>query len=189
MQPGGPTAARHLPADQHMIAILIRRLERVTLVAAGLSVVLLMLVTSGDAIGRYAFNSPLPWASEVATNYLMILASYFALSATFQRGDHIHIDLIQRRLPKAFRARMEAIYSLLGAIVFCIILRGSWKNMVDAYVGKEFMPGYIMWPAWPSHLLIVIGSTVLVLRLLHHSWTMAHRGEDPAVETVGETVE
>lgn len=172
-----------------MMATLIGRLERATLGAAGLAVVLLMLVISYDAIGRYVFNSPLPWAAEVATNYLMILASYGALSATFQRGDHIHIDLIQRRLSQKLRARMEVIYSLLGAIVFCIIVRGSWKNMVEAFVGKEFVPGYIMWPAWPSHLLIVVGSAVLVLRLLHHAWTMARKGEDPAVETVGEMIE
>lgn len=172
-----------------MIATLIRRLEQIALAASGLCVVLLMLVISYDAIGRYAFNSPLPWASEVATNYLLILAAYGALSATFQRGDHINIDLIQRRLPKTLNARLEAIYSLLGAIVFCIIVRGSWKNMVEAFVRKEFVPGYIMWPAWPSHLLIMVGSAVLVLRLLHHAWTMARRGEDPAVETVGEMIE
>lgn len=172
-----------------MVGRLIWRLEQLTMAVAVGCVVLLMLVVSADAVGRYVFASPLPWAFELISYYLLIVVTYGALSSTFQRGDHIHLDLIKRLFPKRLSAWLEVVYSLLAAVVFSLIAYGAWHELVESYLAKEFLPGYIIWPAWLAYLPIVIGAALLVMRLLHHSWMLARLGHDPAVETESESVE
>ena len=72
-----------------MLGNAIRRCEQVAMALAVVCVVVLMLVTSYDAVSRYFFKSPLQWAFDVITHYLLITATYLALASTFQHGDHI----------------------------------------------------------------------------------------------------
>lgn len=161
---------------------LIRPLEKAAMAVAGCCVVGIMVVVSIDALSRYAFKAPLPITFELVTYYLLLAAVYLALSGTFQQGDHIHIDLVQRRLPRRVRAAVDALGSLLAIAVFALIVSGSWAHMVEAYRGKEFIPGVIVWPVWLSYLPIVVGCALLVLRLLHHVSALLRHGHDPAVQ-------
>lgn len=45
----------------------------------------------------------------------------------------------------------------------------------------EFRPGYITWHAWVSYILIVVGFSLLVLRLVAHALSLAIHGRDPDV--------
>jgi TRAP-type C4-dicarboxylate transport system permease small subunit len=161
----------------------IRLLENAAMAVAIVCVVVIMLVVSADAISRYAFNAPLPVTFELVTYYLLIAAIYLAMSATFRRGDHINIDLIQNHLPAGVRRWADIVSSLLAAFVFTLVAYGALTHAIEAYVRKEFMPGYIIWPVWLSYLPIPIGAAVLVLRLLHHSLMLAGPGADPFVHT------
>jgi TRAP-type C4-dicarboxylate transport system permease small subunit len=162
---------------------IIRRLEQVEMAVAAICVVTIMLVVSADALGRYIFKAPLQVTFELVTFYLLIAAIYFALSETYRHGDHINIDLIHANLPKRIRAWVDIVCSALAAVVFAVIAYGAWRHMIEAYVHKEFIPGYIVWPVWLSYLPIPLGAALLVIRLLHHIGVLARRGEDPDIET------
>jgi TRAP-type C4-dicarboxylate transport system permease small subunit len=168
------------------MATLIKRLERIAMFGAAACVSALMLVVSYDAISRYLLGAPLQWAHEVVTLYLLVSAVYLALSATYSHGDHISIDLFQAKMPHWLRVGLDIVCSSLTIGAFTLILYRSSSHMIEAYVRKEFMPGYIVWPIWLSYLPVVIGSALLVLRLLHHSGMLAANGEDPNVASGGE---
>jgi TRAP-type C4-dicarboxylate transport system permease small subunit len=165
---------------------LIRRLEQMGMFIACLCVVAIMLVVCFDAAGRYLFGAPLPWSFDLVSNYLMVTASYLALASTFRHGDHINIDVLHAKLPGRLRAWVEAICSVLAAVVFAGIVYGTARQTIEAFVQKEFYPGYIMWPAWLSYLPIPLGCALLVLRLVHHAMTLIGRGEDAYVASHGE---
>ena len=164
----------------------IRRLEQAAAAVAGLCVLSMMAIVCYDAIGRYIFNSPLQWAFDVVSNYLMVGASYLALSATFQRGDHINVNIVHSMLPPRLRLSVDILCSLLTAALFAAITYASAAHAIDAYRGKEFLPGVVMWPVWLSYAPIPVGTGLFVLRLLHHSFTLVRRGADPFVMTEGE---
>ena len=156
---------------------------------AMLCVFLIMLIVTYDAVSRYAFNAPLSWAFELVTYYLMVIAVYFAVSSTFTHGDHVNISLFSDMMPRRPRASVECVWSLMAAAVFAVIAYGTWENTLSAFRRDEFLPGIIVWPAWLSHLPIPLGAGLTALRLVLHAWTLATRGEDPAVLSPQEPME
>jgi TRAP-type C4-dicarboxylate transport system permease small subunit len=167
----------------------VRWLEQAATAFAGLCVIIIMLVISYDAIARYLLHAPLPWAFDLVTYYLMIVAIYFALSPTFRHGDHLNIDIFQMMLPRRVRVWTDFVCTLLAAAAFAVITYGTWMNVVEAYENNEFLPGIIVWPAWLSHLPVPIGTALIFLRLAHHSYMLARFGEDPFIEEASELQE
>lgn len=154
-------------------------IERLGLGIATLCVASIMFIVSYDAIARYAFHTPLPWAFELITYYLLVAATYFAVSATFQRGDHINIDLFRTMMTSRLRNCLDVIWTVLAAVIFGIIAYGAGNEMLHAWQRSEFLPGYITWPAWMSYLPIMLGFLLIVLRLVAHAVALLIHGADP----------
>lgn len=159
----------------------IRVLERITLALAGLSLVAIMLVVSGDAIMRYAFRAPLQWAFDFVSYYPMVIAAFFPISDTYRSGDHIKIDVIQQLMPGWLRAALDVACSLLALIVFAIVTHGAMLESIQSFKSKEFLSGAIIWPTWLSKAAVPIGTAILVMRLAHHCLVLIARGRDPYV--------
>jgi TRAP-type C4-dicarboxylate transport system permease small subunit len=168
---------------------IVRWLEQAAMGFAVLCVTIIMFVISYDAISRYLLNAPLPWAFDLVTYYLMIIAIYFALSPTFRDGDHLNINIFQVMFTKRIRAWTDIVFSLLAAAAFAILAYGTSLNVIEAYETNEFLPGIIIWPAWLSHLPIPVGTALLVLRLAHHVYMLARFGEDTSIEEPSELQE
>ena len=171
------------------MAKLIRWIEQAGLAIAVLSIAVIVVVVSFDAILRYGFNSPLQWASELVRYYLMVVATYFAVSATFTHGDHISITLFRHYFPRRLLVWLDVAWCLMIAAVFAIIAYGTWHHVTNAIARTEFIPGYILWPSWLSHLPIPLGTALIVLRLLHHALMLAMNGRDPEVALEGDITE
>jgi TRAP-type C4-dicarboxylate transport system permease small subunit len=169
--------------------LIIRRIEQVAMFVAGTCVVLIMLIVSVDAVGRYVFNSPLRWGYDLVTYYLMIAAVYFALSSTYQRGDHIAVDVVKHLFSLRFRWWLDISSSVVATIVFAVIAYASLNAMLDAYGRRDMIPGVVLWPAWLSYAPIPVGSALLVWRLLHHSVMLARFGRDPHVTSDSEAAQ
>ncbi len=168
----------------------ITAIERLILRIAAVCVIAIMLIVCVDAVSRYAIHRPLPWAFDLITYYLLIAALYLAISGTFQSGDHINIDLFRNIMPKGLRNALDVIWGVLAAVAFGVIALGAAEEAMKAYGNREFLPGYIAWPAWASYPAIAIGAGVLALRLLLHCFKLAVHGEDSGVaDTSGEHVE
>ena len=170
---------------RHAISLL----ERFGLAIAVICVATIMFIVSYDAVSRYALNAPLPWASELITYYLMIAATYFAVSATFQQGDHINIDLFRGMMPRRLRAQLDVVWSLLAAVIFSIITYGISSEMLHSWQRSEFLPGYITWPAWLSYLPIATGFLLVTLRLVAHALSLLIHNNDPDVVEHGNELE
>ena len=171
-----------------MVAVM-RWLERASLAVAILCVALIMVIISADAISRYAFRAPIPWAFELLTYYLMVAGIYFAVSPTFSHGDHIGIDLFSPMMSPAAKARWGALSSVLAGVVFALIAFASGEASYEAWRNTEFLPGYIVWPAWLSHAPVVVGSALIAARLFLHACTLLARGHDPEVAADAEVME
>lgn len=156
----------------------IRRLELLGLGLASLCICVVMLIAAGDTLMRYAFHRPWPWAFEVTTNYLLVGAAYLGISSTFTMGDHINIDLLHRRLPAAWRVRIDAAFALVFIVMFGLIGVLALRTSIEAAIGGDYIPGYVHWPVWLSFAPIPIGTAILCLRLGHHVTMLLREGGD-----------
>lgn len=169
--------------------LFLKRLEQAGMFIAVFAMATIMILVSLDAVLRYGFNSPLRWVFEIVTYYLMVIALYFSLSATFTHGDHIGIDLLRDMMPRRLRNVLDIIWVLASAVVFGFMAYGTGHHTLSAWENNDFIPGYILWPSWLSHLAIPLGITLLVLRLVHHAIMLIVAGDDPSVEEHGDIVE
>lgn len=168
---------------------LLRRIDQGAMFIAVFAIAMIMFSVSLDAILRYAFNSPLQWSFELVRYYLMVVGIYFAVSATFTKGDHVSITLFRDMLPRRARNWLDIAWCLLAAVIFAVMVYGTWENVVDAWENRDFIPGYFLWPSWLSHLAIPLGCALLVLRLVHHSVVLIVSGTDPDFVEHGEPTE
>ena len=168
---------------------LIKRLDQAAMLLAVIAAAMIMVFVSIDATLRYAFNAPLRWAFELVRYFLMVFVIYFALTATFVKGDHVNITLFRDMMPKRLVAWIDIAWCLLAALIFGVIAYATWGNVSYAWEHREFIPGYFLWPSWLSHLPIPLACGLLVIRLLHHCYVLATVGADAEVEDHAEDIE
>jgi len=111
--PAGGSAAPAVP--EHLWE---RRIDAVLGIAASALLMLLMLVTVVDVVGRYLFNRPLPGGFELTELGLLVLI-FAGLPLVSRADEHVTMDFIDRLLAPDARALLErAVHVICAAIFF-----------------------------------------------------------------------
>jgi TRAP-type mannitol/chloroaromatic compound transport system permease small subunit len=137
--------------------------ERVGRIAAWL-VLAAVAISAGNAISRKAFS--------LSSNALLeaqwyLFGAVFMLGAawTLKRNEHIRIDIISSRLPKAFRDWLEIIGHAFFLIPFALIhLYFSVPFFMSAFRSGEVSTNVGGLPIWPAKLLILVGFGLLLIQ-------------------------
>lgn len=127
-------------------------------------VLLMVLVSAGNAVFRYLFN--------LASNALLELQWYlfsavFLLCAgyTLLEDEHIRIDVISSRLAPRTRAWIDVFGTLLFLLpVSMLILWLSWPVFVNAWTSDEISSNAGGLIRWPARLLVPLGFFLLGLQ-------------------------
>lgn len=127
-------------------------------------VLIMVLVSSGNATVRYALNTSSNAWLEIQW-YLFSAVFLLAAGYTLLRNEHIRIDVIAGR----FSARTQAWMEVFGTLVFLmpmavIILWLSWPMFLDSFVHGEMSSDAGGLLRWPAKALIPIGFFLLVLQ-------------------------
>jgi TRAP-type C4-dicarboxylate transport system permease small subunit len=132
---------------------------------SGVSIFLIMVLTSVDVVLRYFFNSPLIWVLEW-TEYLMVVIVYFGLAYTYTVGGHIGIDILLPYFPQTIRHILNLFNHVL---MFALVVLMTWQGWVlfeDSWrLGRRHM-GAGHTPEFPADLALFIGCAVFSLLLL-----------------------
>ncbi|WP_298854639.1 TRAP transporter small permease [uncultured Ruegeria sp.] len=142
------------------------KLENLLSWIAGISVFAMMVLVSCDAIGRYAFKSPLTFQFDFTTYYLMVIVGVLALSWGERNGAMIRINVVSRFLPDGLKGLLYALNNLLAALVFAVMTQASLKRTLETLHEGDVIFGVIDWPVWLSLVWVPIGAGVLTVRLL-----------------------
>ncbi|MGH7461738.1 MAG: TRAP transporter small permease [Longimicrobiales bacterium] len=153
---------------------------------AGLAILLMMGVTAADVVMRYAFHSPIRWAFEFVTQYLLIGSFFFAFSHTLRTNENVAVDYFARNIP------MPAYHTVMGtgfavsAVIFAAICWLSAHDTYDAWRNNEALMGALIWPTWSAKVIVPIGAAALVLRLLHRAFAhWSSIGDEEFREVIG----
>lgn len=129
----------------------------------------LMCVVVADVSMRYLFNSPLSWAFDVISNYLMPGLFFLAVSHTLKTHSHVAVDIVHNYVSPKTRYVFETICSVLAFPAFAIC---SWKaagvTLVDFQTGATASSGLPI-PTWTVSLFLPLGFGLLTVRLALNS--------------------
>ena len=159
--------AAHGPAPRFpRVDRAIAALEDAAMVVVVAALFAVMAVTVADVVMRYGFNSPLPFAYDLITQYLLVAAFFLALSYTLRVGGHMNVDmlLVAIRSPRA-RAALRAVGDALAIVFFVALLYAGWTSTQDAWVRGDRLTGPLPWPVWISQAFVPLGVALLLLRL------------------------
>jgi TRAP-type C4-dicarboxylate transport system permease small subunit len=127
------------------------------------------VLTFGNVVLRYGFNSGIASSDEIARLLLVWLTFIGAVLAMYE-GTHIGVDMLVRRVP----IPMQKIFFFLSnalVLLCCVILfKGSWSQVMINLTIKAPVTGYSMGLLYASGLFAATGMGLAVLRNL---WRLA----------------
>ena len=130
----------------------------------------LLILLNTDIAGRAAFNSPIAGVPElVALSFVAIV--FLQLPHAVRMGRLTVADTLFGRFAAAFpraACALRALYNLVGAITFAVVIYAVWPLFDSAWVNKFFIgsPGNFTAPTWPSKAVILIGAAAVLIQFL-----------------------
>ena len=129
-------------------------------------VLIVVLVSTGNALSRYLFNYSSNAFLE-AQWYLFGLIFLSCSGYTLLRNEHVRIDLISDRLSK----RAQTWIDIFGIIFFLLpmalaIVLLSWPVFMHALESNEMSNSAGGLIVWPARLMIPVGFTLLIAQAL-----------------------
>ena len=137
--------------------------ERVGKAAVWL-VLIVTLISAGNAFVRYAFNFSSNGLLEIQW-YLFSAMFLLAAGYALQQNAHIRIDIVSGRLSERARAWVDIAGSLLFLLPLCgVMVYYGWPTFVEAWQSQEMSsdPGGLI--RWPVFALIPLGFALLALQ-------------------------
>ncbi len=145
-------------------------------VVAGAAVILMMVLTCADVVLRL-LRHPIPGTYEIA-GFLGTVIISFSLAFTSLEKGHIAVEILVEKLPRRMQVGIEAVTSLIGAVLFGLI---TWQSLVyatDLWQSGEVSMTLTM-PIYPFIYGIAAGSGLLCLALLDDGLRSAIRMVKP----------
>ena len=96
-------------------------------IAAGVTLVVMMVLTTSDVIGRYIFNRPIMGATEY-TEYLMLGLGFWGLAWCAINGKHIMVTLLTSRLPQKTQEIVNSFNYFVLMVLSLILGYQSYKE-------------------------------------------------------------
>jgi len=129
------------------------------------TIVVLMLVTVTNVVGRRFFSRPIPGSVECGEFMLAIMAFFFIAQCELLKG-HVTIGVVVSRLQQRAQDITDSIMYLFFLVTSCLL---TWQLFV--YALRE-LDGYISVilkvPAYPFILVGAVGCALLSLAVLTH---------------------
>jgi TRAP-type mannitol/chloroaromatic compound transport system permease small subunit len=163
-------------------------------------VLVMVLVSAGNAVSRYLFNISSNAFLELQW-YLFALVFLLCAGYTLLHNEHIRIDVVTSR----FSARTRAWIDVFGTVCFLLpaalfILWLSWPMFANAWVSGEVSSNAGGLIRWPARLMIPVGFLLLSLQGLSELIKRiaflrglipdpAEKHVDPALQMVRDQVE
>jgi TRAP-type C4-dicarboxylate transport system permease small subunit len=132
---------------------------------AVLSIFIMMILTTADAIGRYLFSLPLAGAYEVTEKYLMIIAVYLGASYTYRGGSTIRITLLVDRLPHGVKMVLNVVAQVFSICYGFLMVVPAIQSVIRVYDQKITLSSPHL-PLWVPYTTIPIGLFLMSLFML-----------------------
>ncbi len=121
----------------------------------------LMLLTSGDVIGRGVFNKPVPGTMELSS-YILVIFILCGLAYTYQLKGHVRVTMLLDKLPSRLALGMETFTLLMSLFIVGIITVEGWSVAWD----QNTVSDMLRVPQRPFRLLVSAAGLCFFLELV-----------------------
>ena len=125
-----------------------------------------------------------PGADDL-TAYLCIGTTFFALAATFKRGEMIRVNILIDRVGPGLRRVMEAVVLLLAALMVGYIVWWTARDALFSLEIEEVAQGTVPFLIWIPKLAMPLGAGLLLVAMLDELSGVV-RGETPSYARASE---
>ena len=148
-----------------ILSNVLERLALAILLVGGVGLLMSMFLGVGDVVGTQFLQSPLPGAREL-TESTMVLIVFGALAYAQIERSHIRVELVYSRMGPRTQAFMDVVSDVAAILFFSLLL---WQAINEAILSVqlgEATVGLIRFPLYPARIILVVGTGLLILRLL-----------------------
>lgn len=140
---------------------LLRVLTRIETALAGLSLLLLLVLTLTQIIARNLFETGLPMADSV-TRHLVLYVTFFGAVLAVDSQRHIRIDVVSAWLSDAWLDRLYRPLHLLAGLVCVLLTQAAVRFWIDEW---QYAAMQERWQALVN-LILPLGFGLLALHFL-----------------------
>lgn len=156
----------HYRAPEGRLASVLRAWSAVESTIVGLLAAITLCIVLYTIVVRLAAPSLTPsWADET-TVYLMIWATFIALSGVTAENRHVRADLVTNALPRRYQAGLELLSFVCGAAFTALL---AWYGLAvarDAYEFGDLSTTTLRFPMWIYYACLPVGAALMAIRYL-----------------------
>lgn len=121
----------------------------------------MMLLTTGDVIGRAVWSRPIPGTVELSS-YMLAVFVLAGVAFTQKVKAHVNVTMLLDRMPARTSTVINICTTILSLLIIAVL---TWQGYV---VGMEetSVSDQLRIPQWPFRLLVFLGAALLWLELL-----------------------
>ena len=136
---------------------------------AAIFLTFITLSVSAEIVMRYFLNRSLKWVVEVS-EYSLVWVTFLSTAWVLRREAHIKMDLVLNRLKPETQALLNAITSVVGAIICLLLVWYGTGVTWDHFLRGAAKHGMMEVPAAPILGIVPIGSFLLFIQFLRRSY-------------------
>jgi len=131
---------------------------------AALSLFAIFLVMMAQVVMR-EMQLQLPAADDISA-YLCVSTTFFALAATFKRGELIRVGMLLDKLPPGPRRWAELAVLALAAALVAYITFWTAQDMWFSWEIEEVAQGTVPIPLWIPKMAVPLGAGLLLIAVI-----------------------
>ena len=148
----------------------------------GLAILLAMLISVANILGRKIFNMPVPGYVAIMQQMVPLMA-FLGVAYCQRLGGHIRMDLVAGKLSGRVLWLTEAIGILVMLILSVALFYGAFDHASRALTLGDTTDDLNI-PTWPVKMVVAVMFAFLIARLVLQLWGYARAmrtGEDEPV--------
>lgn len=138
--------------------VLIQKTTRGLCYTGMLLVIPMMLLTSGEVIGRALWNQPIPGTLELSS-YMLAIFILTGLAYTQQVRGHVRVEMITSRLPEKVQAFLDIFTNALCLFIVFVLIWQGWRLGIE----EKAVSDMLRIPQWPFKLFVSVAALMLFL--------------------------
>lgn len=121
----------------------------------------MMLLTTGEVVGRAIWSRPIPGSMELSS-YLLSIFVLLGIAYTHQVGGQVRVTMLVSRIPEKAALVLQVLTTLLSLFIIGVM---AWQGWV---VGMEerTVSDMLRVPQFPFRMLVSVAGFFLCLELL-----------------------
>lgn len=121
-------------------------------------VIPMMLLTSGEVIGRALWDQPIPGTLELSS-YMLAIFILTGLAYTHQVRGHVRVEMLTSRLPEKLRAAIDLVTTALCLFIIAVLAWQGWVLGID----EKTVSDMLRVPQWPFKTFVSVAAVMLFL--------------------------